>query len=132
MSTAPLEEFENNELSGPYSADRIPELIAKVVAFVEASQLTERGKSVRSGQLTQKLLKCQAASWPGLAMVDVSFSHIEIYVDRQDEVINVVPRIVDTEGDSYDLDEASGKIEWMIPKAEILRRCEKYRNNRQF
>ncbi|MGI9446891.1 MAG: hypothetical protein ACR2NI_04445 [Pirellulales bacterium] len=130
--SSPFENFENNSLNGPYSADRIPELIELVAECVNASSLTEKGKSVRLGQLTNKLLKCNATVWSGLKMVNVSFDRVEIFIDRQDEVLNVVPMIVDAEGDSYDLEEASGKIDFMIPKAEIMRRAKTIRDNQNF
>ncbi len=130
--SSPFENFENNALNGPYSADRIPELIELVADCVNASSLTEKGKSVRLGQLTNKLLKCNATVWSGLKMVNVSFDRVEIFIDRQDEVLNVVPMIVDAEGDSYDLEEASGKIDWMIPKSEIMRRAKSVRDNPNF
>lgn len=130
--SSPFAEFENNTLNGPYSVDRVPELIEKVANCVEASQLTEKGKAVRLGQLTNKLLKCQRSSWPGLAMVGVNFDRVEIFIDRDDEVLNVIPMIVDHDGDSYDLEEASGKVEWMIPKSEILRRAALCRDNQEF
>ncbi len=132
MSSLPFNEFEDNALNGPYSVDRIPELITKIAACVDASQLTEKGKSVRLGQLTNRLIKCQASEWAGLKMVNVNFDRVEIFIDRQGEVLNVQPMIVDTNGDSYDLEEASGKIDWLIPKAEILRRAAQCRDNQEF
>ena len=128
----PFNEFSDNELNGPYSVDRIPELIEKVGACIEASELTDKGKSVRVGQLTQKLLKCQSSAWAGLDMVNVAFDRVEVFIERKGEILNVIPMIVDTDGDSYDLEEASGKIDWMIPKAEILRRAQLYRDNQEF
>ena len=130
--SSPLEEFSNNELSGPYATNRIPELIEKVAAFIGACSLTERGKAVRLGQLTSKLLKCQATSWAGLSQVETEFSRVEIFIDRSGEVLNVHPMIIDNNGECFDLEEASGKIDWMIPKSEIIRRCESYRDNSEY
>lgn len=132
MTATPFSEFSDGELNGPYSVDRVPELIEKVVACIEASELTDKGKSVRVGQLTQKLLKCQSSSWAGLDMVNVAFDRVEVFIERKGEILNVIPMIVDADGDSYDLEEASGKIDWMIPKAEILRRAQLYRDNQEF
>ena len=132
MTATPFDEFEDNELNGPYSVDRVPELIEKVVACVEASELTDKGKSVRVGQLTQKLLKCQSSVWAGLKMVNVAFDRVEVFIERKGEVLSVIPMIIDSDGDSYDLEEASGKVDWMIPKAEILRRAAICRENQDF
>jgi hypothetical protein len=131
MST-PFAEFTDGELNGPYGVDRVPELIEKVAACVNASKLTEKGKIIRVGQLTNKLLKCRSSSWAGLSMVKMSFDRVDIYIDRQGEVLNVTPMIVDTNGDCYDLDEASGKIDWMIPKEVIMRRAKDARDNPDF
>jgi hypothetical protein len=128
----PIEEFSNNELNGPYDVSRVPELIQKVAAFIESSELSEKGRAVRLGQLTSKLLKCQAVSWKGLEMVKVDFDRVEIFIERQGEVLNVMPMIVDADGDCYDLDEASGKIDWMIPKEVIMRRARDARDNQIF
>ena len=80
----------------------------------------------------QKLLKCQQSVWSGLAMVERKFSHCEIFIHRSGEVLNVLPMIVDDQGDSYDLDEASGRVDFMIPVSEIMRRAEAYRDNQDF
>ena len=130
--SSPFDNFENNALSGPYSTDRIPELIEMVAECVNASYLTPKGKAVRLGQLTSKLLKCNSTAWAGLKMVGVEFDRVEVFIDRNGEVLNVVGMVVDKEGDSYDLEEASGKIEWMIPKAEIMRRARIVRDNQNF
>jgi hypothetical protein len=132
MNATPFDEFEDDTLNGPYSVDRIPELIEKVVACIESSELTEKGKAVRVGQLTQKLLKCQSSVWAGLKMVNVAFDRVEVFIERKGDILNVIPMIIDADGDSYDLEEASGKVDWMIPKAEILRRAQLYRDNQEF
>lgn len=124
--------FEDETENGPYQVKDIPTLISDIAEFVENSNLSEKGKSVRLGQLTSKLLKCQNSVWSGLGMVDRKFSHCEIFIHRSGEVLNVLPMIVDSEGDSYDLEEASGKVDFMIPVAEIMRRAEAYRDNQDF
>lgn len=131
MST-PFDQFENDSLNGPYSVDRVPELIQTLASCVNASKLTEKGKIIRIGQLTSKLLKCQNSAWAGLSMVNMDFDHVDIFIYRFGEILNVIPMIVDSEGDCYDLEEASGKIDWMIPKAEVLRRAAEVRDNQDF
>lgn len=132
MSTELNDLFENNELNGPYKVSEVPELLSRIDAFLGSCNLTEKGRSIRMGQLTSKLTKCMSANWPGLDMVEAKFKDIDIYIERSDEVLNVKPMIIDTEGDAYDLDEASGKIDFMIPKAEILRRAAQVRDNQNF
>jgi len=124
--------FEDETENGPYQIKDINSLITDIAEFVENSSLTERGKKVRLGQLVQKLLKCQQSVWSGLAMVERKFSHCEIFIHRSGEVLNVLPMIVDDQGDSYDLDEASGRVDFMIPVSEIMRRAEAYRDNQDF
>ena len=124
--------FEDETENGPYQVKDIPSLLDCITEFIESSKLSEKGKSVRLGQLTSKLIKCRNSVWSGLGMVDRSFSRCEIFIHRSGDVLNVLPMIVDSEGDSYDLDEASGKVDFMIPVAEIMRRAEAYRDNQDF
>ena len=121
-----------DEINGPYPASKIQSLIAEVVEFVNASDLTEKGKTIRIGQLTSKLMKCAATQWVGLGMVNREFRQTDIYIERDGDVLNVKAMIVDTEGDSYDLEEASGKIDFMIPVEEIMRRAKAIRENQNF
>ncbi len=130
--SSPFDQFEDDSLNGPYSVDRVPELMQTVAACVNSSKLTEKGKIIRIGQLTSKLLKCQNSAWAGLDMVNMDFDRVDIFIERAGEILNVIPMIVDADGDCYDLEEASGKIDWMIPKAEVLRRAREVRDNQDF
>ena len=130
MST-PLDNFENNELSGPYSVNDIPELLGMITEFVEASSLTEKGRAIRIGQLTSKLMKCTASAWPGLTMAAEGFKTVEIFVDRDGDQLDIKPMIISDQGNAFDLQEASGKVDFIIPQAEILRRAKMVRQERE-
>ena len=119
-------------MNGPYKVSEGMELIIALDNFVESSNLTETGKRVRSGQLCSKLTKCLGQEWPGLKMVNRKFSDIDIWVEVVEGVANISAMISDTDGECYDLDEALGKIEWMIPTDEILRRARIQRENQEF
>lgn len=119
-------------MNGPYKVSDGMELIIALDNFVESSNLTETGKRVRSGQLCSKLTKCLGQEWPGLKMVNRKFSDIDIWVEVVEGVANISAMISDTDGECYDLDEALGKIEWMIPTDEILRRARIQRENQEF
>lgn len=119
-------------LNGPYKTSDAMELFVALDKFVEDSELTEMGKKVRSGQLCSKLTKCLGQNWPGLQMVNRKFDSVEIWVEVVEGVANVSAMISDSEGDCYDLDEALGKIDWMIPVEEILRRAKVERDNQDF
>ena len=119
-------------MNGPYKVSDGMELIIALDNFVESSNLTETGKRVRSGQLCSKLTKCLGQEWPGLKMVNRKFSDIDIWVEVVEGVANISAMISDTDGECYDLDEALGKFEWMIPTDEILRRARIQRENQEF
>ena len=119
-------------MNGPYKVSDGMELIVALNNFVESSDLTETGKKVRSGQLCSKLTKCLGQEWPGLKMVNRKFSDIDIWVEVVEGVANISAMISDTEGECYDLDEALGKVEFMIPVEEIMRRAKIVRDNQHF
>ena len=118
--------------NGPFKPSDGLALFVAIDQFIENSNLTETGKKVRSGQLCAVLTKCLGQSWPGMQMVNREFADIDIFVERTGEVLNVQAMIVDDQGDCYDLDEAIGKIDWMIPVEEIYKRAAQCRDNPSF
>lgn len=124
--------FREEEVNGPYKPEDIPALSEAIKAYIDASDLTETGKKSRTGQVLSTLCRCVGRDWVGLSMVDRDFESLDIYVPIYDGVINVEAMIQDSEGDAYDLDEAMGKIEWMIPHEEIYRRAKLARDNQSF
>lgn len=118
--------------NGPYKPTEIVELASAITTHIDASDLTKEGKAVRKGQVLSRLGKCVGEYYLGLKMVNRRFSSCDIYINVSDGVISVEAMIADTEGDCYDLDEAMGKIEWMIPVDEIYRRARDTRDNASF
>lgn len=126
----------SGELYGPYPVTDSIEILSDICQFISESDLSEKGKQIRIGQISAKMTRCCAANqrsnWPGLEMVNREFDRTDLYLCRDGSVVNVIPMVVDTEGDSYDFDEARGKVDFMIPVEEIRKRAESVRDNQNY
>jgi len=126
----------SGEMYGPHSVSDSMEILNDICEFIGKSELSEKGKQIRVGQISAKMARCYshqtAQHWPGLEMVGREFKRTDLYLCRQGSVVNVIPMIIDTEGDSYDYDEARGKVDFMIPVEEIRTRAEAVRDNQNY